>query len=476
MHGAIEALLRVLPEGVVIRESEELYGASMDNLRVSQLPTAVIRPRDEEDIRVFLQVANSYGIAVTTRGAGSSTTGASMPSPDGWVLDLSGWKEMHIDADSMMAYVQPGVTVEEVDKAARTHGLFYPPDPGSKRYATIGGTLACNAGGLRGAKYGVTRDYVFGLEGFMANSQFVRWGLDVKKYVSGYNIRDLWVGSEGTLGIITGAVLKLLPIPPASTTLLAAFPTNSLALDAVQAILRAKVVPSILEFLDEETVTCFARKRQGVSDWLSPYLKGALLLIEADGHAEEVKENSERITRVLSECDALFERATNPEEAERLWTVRRGCSQAMFLLGDTKLNEDIVVPFRSQHTLMDTIDRLRKEIRLPMPTFGHAADGNFHVHIMYHYNDAGETERAKAGIRQLMEAVVEMGGAITGEHGIGMAKTLFMDLQHSPEEIRIMRAIKHAFDPNNILNPDKIFGSFEPMDHPREKVHMPWDH
>lgn len=476
---ALKALTAALPETVVVTDAESLYRASFDNLRVSRMPSAVIRPRAEEDIGTVLRLANEQGVPVTARGAGSATTGAASPMPGGWVLDLSGWKQLHIDAESMIAYAQPGVTVDELDRAARAEGLFYPPDPGSKRFATIGGTLACNAGGLRGAKYGVTRDYVYGLEGFMASGAFVRWGLDVKKYVSGYNIRDLWIGSEGTLGIITGAVLKLLPAPRAQTTVLARFPDEATALDTVHAILRARLLPSILEFLDRQTVECFRRRkveRGDLDPWLERFVDGALLLIEVDGHPAEVEENGQQLETILREAGARFERATDFDAAERLWTVRRGCSHAMFALGDTKINEDIVVPLRSQHALLELIAEMQDEMGLPMPTFGHAADGNFHVHIMYHRDNPEESQRAQEGIETLMARVVEMGGAITGEHGIGLAKTHFLHLQHTPEEIQIMRALKETFDPNGVLNPEKLFTPFKPWDYPREMVRMPWDH
>lgn len=476
---ALAALQAALPPEILFRDDATRYAASFDNLRYSQLPTVVLRPHDEDEVATILRLANEYKVPVTTRGAGTATTGAATPSVDGWVLDLAAWKELQIDADSMMAYVQPGVTVAELDAAARAEGLFYAPDPGSKKYCTIGGTIACNAGGLRGAKYGVTRDYVYALEGFLPTGDFVRWGLDVRKYVSGYNLRDLWIGSEGTLGVITGAVMKLLPAPTSTVTLLAAFPEEHAALDAAQAIGRARLVPSILEFLDRQTVRCFEREAsaQGKLDpWLDPYVGGALLLLETDGAAPEARESADRIEAILRDAGATVARTDDPTEAEKLWIVRRGCSRAMFALGDTKLNEDIVVPLRAQHALMDLVAELHAETGLGTPTFGHAADGNFHVHLMYHRDDPAECEAAKRGVRKLMESVVELGGAITGEHGVGRAKSPFLPLQHDAIELRLMRDLKKTFDPNNILNPELWFTPFEIWEHPREDVVLPWDH
>jgi len=475
---ALKALKKALPEFVLFFEKEERYRASMDNMRFSRMPAVVIRPDDEAQIEKLLKIANQHKIPITTRGAGSATTGATTPAIDGWVLDLSDWKNLHIDPDSMMAYVQPGVTVQQLDDAARECGLFYPPDPGSKKYATIGGTIACNAGGLRGAKYGVTRDYVYALEGFLPTGEFVRWGLDVKKFVSGYNIRDLWIGSEGTLGIITGTVLKLIPRPAHTLTFLASFDDEIAALNTAHAILKTRQIPAILEFLDQQTVDCFTRLKSNKPDpdHFARFEGKSLLLIEFDGSLQDVEAARLSVESLFQQSNISFEVTTQPEAAEQLWQVRRGCSKAMFQWGDRKLNEDIVVPLRAQHELIQFTRDLKDEIQLPTPTFGHAADGNFHVHIMYHSDQPNEVKRAQLGIRRIMEKVVALGGAITGEHGIGLAKSNYLPLQHEPVELKLMRGIKELFDPNHILNPDKWFEPFDPSEHPREDFQMPWDH
>lgn len=475
---AYKALKAVLPAEHIRTDADELYRASMDNMRFSRLPSAVIHPAEEEALAAVLKIANKHGIPITVRGAGSATTGATTPTAEGWVIDLSSWKNLHIDAGAMMAFVQPGVTIQAIDDAAGECGLFFPPDPGSKKFATIGGALACNAGGLRGAKYGVTRDYVFGLEGFMANGEFVKWGANLRKYVSGYNIRDLWIGSEGTLGVITGAVLKLLPKPASRITLLAAFSDERSALGTVRQILEARLTPAILEFLDSETVECFRRSGRvaELPDWMRAFLDGPVLLIEFDGHAGEVDDSFAKLRELLETQQIHFRSTTDEDEAEVLWQIRRGSSKAMFQLGNTKLNEDIVVPLEAQIPLLGVIERLRQSTGLPCPSFGHAADGNFHVHIMYNREDKASCEKAKKGIRELMQAVVDLGGVITGEHGVGLAKSPFLHLQHSAFEIDLMKKVKALFDPNNILNPGKMFEPFEVWEHPREEVQMPWDH
>lgn len=485
---ALEDLRRALGDDAVHLSEAERYRASMDNLRLSRMPAAVVTPADEDGIGETLHLANRWKIPVTTRGAGSATTGATSPLPGSWVLDLSGWKKLHIDPVGQMAYVQPGVPVAAIDEAAARHGLFFPPDPGSAKYATIGGAIATNAGGLRGAKYGVIRDYVLALEGFLPTGEFVRWGADLRKFVSGFNMRDLWIGSEGMLGVITGAVLRLIPRPEKTMVILAAYPGNSEALDVVREIAMQRLQPSILEFLDGQTTDCTARfwRKQSsenlaalpevVRDALLSQPAPAFLLAEVDGSAENVPHVCRQLQAIMHASAISCVSSEDRKLMEVLWTLRRGCSQAMFICGSDKLNEDIVVPMDAQHALLEYTLKLKAETGLSTPTFGHALDGNFHVHIMFDRNDANSVGRARDGITKLMRQVIDWGGAITGEHGIGLAKSPFLRMQHSDSEIRAMRAVKAALDPVNILNPDKIFTETEIWDSPREQVRMPWDH
>lgn len=485
---ATVALQERLSADEVVTDPKALYTASMDNMRYSRMPSARVFPRDEDSVATLLELASTYGKAVTTRGAGSATTGATSPQEGGWVLDLSRWKNLHIDPVARMAFVQPGVTLEELDQAAAGYGLYYPPDPGSKAYATIGGTIATNAGGMRGAKYGVTRDYVISLEGFLASGEFVRWAANLKKFSSGYNIRDLWVGSEGTLGIITGAVMKLVSRPATQTVCLAVFETEKAAIECSQQILRRGNTPSALEFLDSQTVGCtfsfWKKKHTGtivkipecLARWKDSQSPSAVLIIEVDGSAEETEKAMDNVLAVVKRHTVDWVTAMDPETTELLWKIRRSCSQAMFELGPRKLNEDIVVPIAKQNALLEFIGDLHRQTGLPTPTFGHAADGNFHAHIMYDDSDEDASLAARDAVQSLMSAVVEMGGAISGEHGIGMAKSPFFHLQHSPAEIAAMQAIKKALDPANILNPGKLWEPSEPWSFPREKIKMPWDH
>ena len=470
---ALRALRRRLPGRVAVDKASRLK-ASLDNLRISFEPQAVIRVEQAAEAGQVLEVANKYAVPVTARGAGSSATGSAAPVRGGWVLDLSALQEVRIDPLSRMATVGAGVVTADLQAKAEKHGLFYPPDPSSKKYSTIGGNIACNAGGMRCVKYGVTRDYVVSLEGFFADGQPAGLGLPLKKYVSGFNLRDLWIGAEGMLGVVTSATLRLIALPPKRWAGLFAFRTERAALRAVTGLLKAGVQPSILEFLDRQSVAC-AENYSGYA--MYPGHAGAsLLLIELDGSAAEVRSQRSVLLGYLEDRALGWKEARTEAQAEKLWQVRRTCSQSMYSLADTKLNEDVVVPLNRQAELIAFTLDLKKKIGLPTPTYGHAGDGNLHVHIMYNRKNADEAKRAREGIFRLMEKVVALGGVITGEHGIGLAKVPFMQLQHSEAEMAAMQAVKKALDPKGILNPGKVFEPFEVWDHPSLDVRLPWDH
>ncbi len=470
---ALRALRRKLPGRIAV-DSSNRFAASVDNLRLSFLPAAVVQVKEASEVGLALKVAHRYGVPVTTRGAGSSATGAAVPVQGGWVLDLSALQDIRIDPLARMATVGAGVVTADLQATVEKQGLFYPPDPSSKKYSTIGGNIACNAGGMRCVKYGVTRDYVVALNGFFADGEPATLGLPLKKYVSGFNLRDLWIGSEGTLGVITSATLRLVSLPKKRWAGMFAFRTERAALRAVAGLLKAGVQPSILEFLDRQTVACAEDYSGGA---LFPgHSRSSLLLIELDGTVAEVRVQRTALFEYMEGKATGSKEARTPVQAEKLLQVRRTCSQSMYSLADTKLNEDIVVPLDRQADLIAYTLELKKQIGLPTPTYGHAGDGNLHVHIMYNRADADEAKRAREGILLLMKKVVALGGVITGEHGIGLAKAPFMELQHSPAEIAAMRSVKEALDPKGILNPGKIFEPFEVWDHQPVDVCLPWDH
>jgi glycolate oxidase len=302
----------------------------------------------------------------------------------------------------------------------------------------------------------------------------VEWGTATKKFSAGFNLRDLWIGSEGMLGVVTGAVLKLIPQPAERFTLLTSFRDETAALRGALALFRARVQPAICEFLDRESVLCAERAMQTT---IFPGQAGRpVILLELAGSKLEVREQSVALL-AWAKANATGHRiARSREEAEQLWAVRRKCSGAMFELGDAKLNEDVVLPMRSYVKFAQFLVRLKRESGLHVPTFGHLADGNLHVNIMYHRADPKETRAAEKAVEALMRTVVALGGAISGEHGIGLAKTPFLRIQHSPAQVRAMQAVKHALDPRGVLNPGKMFDVFQVWKHPRMDVKLPWDH
>jgi len=451
-----------------------LFRASFDGSKLSFLPEAVIAPKTNADIGIALTLANQHGVPITVRGGGTSLTGSGSPVRGGWVLDLSKWSKIKIDAEAGLAQVQAGAIVAAVHAAAEAKGWFYPPDPASKQYSTLGGNIACNAGGMHGGKYGVTRDFVLALKGFLPTGEYVEWGTPTKKFSAGFNLRDLWIGSEGMLGVVTEATLKLVPLPPARWTLLTAFADEIAAFKAIRALFAQRVQPAICEFLDHYAVQC-AEAKTGQS--VFPGQAGRpVILIELAGTENELVDLQKTVLAWATAHALAFREAATRAEAEELWSVRRSCSSAMFALGDSKLNEDIVVPLKNYEKFARFLEKLRRRSRLPIPTFGHLADGNLHVNIMYHRDDRAEYLRAEKAVGELMASVVALGGAISGEHGIGLAKTPFLRLQHSPAQIKAMRAVKAALDPNGILNPGKMFYVFKVWEHPRLKIELPWDH
>lgn len=450
------------------------WAASFDSSKISFLPVAVITPRVEADIGLVLILANKYRVPVTVRGRGTTLMGSAAPVQGGWVLDMLKLNRVVIDADAGMAHVGAGAVTADVQRAAAAQGWFYPPDPSSKEYCTIGGNIACNAGGMHGGKYGVTRDFVIALRGFLPTGELVQWGTATKKFAAGFNLRDLWIGSEGLLGVVTGAVLKLIPQPAARWTLLTAFTDEVAALKAARVLFRARVQPAICEFLDRESVLCAER---ATGQTVFPGQAGRpVILLELAGTVSEVKDLQREVLAWARTQALAYRAARNRAEVEALWAVRRKCSGAMFELGDAKLNEDIVIPMRNYEKFAKFLARLKRDSQLPIPTFGHVADGNLHVNIMYHRANALETKAAEAAVQQLMETVVAMGGAISGEHGIGLAKTPFLRLQHNPAQVKAMLAVKKALDPRGICNPGKMFSVVRIWKFPKLAIQLPWDH
>jgi len=469
---AIKALQDKLSSAVKV-DDLSISAASFDGLKVAFPPSAVVCPNKVTEVGIVLDLANEFKVPVTTKGAGSSLTGGATPVRGGWVLDLSNLDNIEVDSDNMLVRCGPGAVTAKIQEKVSSLGLFYPPDPSSKNFCTIGGNIACNAGGLRCVKYGVTRDYILSLSGFLPTGEFVRWGRETRKFATGYNIRDLWIGSEGTLGVVTEAVLRLVRKPSVRKTFLAAFETDREALRAPIELSRLGVKPSILEFLDQWTVESVQSfTGQEVFPGVSPH---PILLIELDGDINSVNNEASMLEDWLNETAVVSEIAESEEDAEKLWDVRRKGSPAMKKMANTKLNEDVVVPLVKQIDLVDCVNDLRKNYKLKIGVFGHCGDGNLHVNFMYNHKDENETSRAVEALNILMRKVDELGGAISGEHGIGLAKTPFVQMQFNDAEWKTMKAVKKTLDPNGILNPGKIFDIFNPWDQKKIETILPWE-
>ena len=451
----------------------QLEDYSYDGLKISSLPDAVIRIKEAAQVGTVLKIANQYGVALTTRGAGSSLTGGATPIQGGWVLDLSLLTHFEIDEENQLARCGPGVVVADLQAAAAEQDLFYPPDPSSKKFCTLGGNVACNAGGLRCVKYGVTRDYILSLGGYLANGEYVRWGRATRKFATGYNLRDLWVGSEGTLGVVTEITVRLINLPKTTRTFLGVFESDELALSSPHALRKLGLRPSILEYMDRWTIDCL-QKYVGteVFPGIEPH---PMLLIEVDGNEQEVQDQSKLLENWLTDTALAHQSAKTLVEAEKLWDVRRQGSSSMKKLASTKLNEDVVVPLDRQVELVRAVEELRKKYGIKIGVFGHCGDGNLHVNLMYDEENEEETSRAVSALRELMSNVISLDGAISGEHGVGLAKTPFVREQFNDAEWNAMLAVKKALDPKNILNPGKIFDVFHPWEQKKIPVTLSWE-
>jgi len=428
---------------------------SFDATRKKFLPDAVVYPVTADEVRQTVLLANLHRFPVVPRGAGSGLSGGSLPVRGGVVLSTERMDRIvSIDAGNLYAVVEPGVVTETLKLEARKHGLFYPPDPASLKFSTLGGNIAECAGGMCAVKYGVTRDYVLGLEAVLGTGELVRTGVATVKGVVGYDLTRMLVGSEGTLGIVTRATLRLIPLPEAAATLLALFPANRRSAEAVNAIVAARVTPSAMELMDRTAIDCV----QALMPVPLPEGTGSALLLEVDGPEGQVAREADLLTQVCRAHGAIeVRRASDAHGRDELWKLRRSISPTLLQLGAVKLNEDIVVPRSRLADMFDFLADLsgRKDVRIV--NFGHAGDGNIHVNIMTSGTDADETRRAEEAVEEVFRKTVEMGGTISGEHGVGISKAPFLEMEVGPLGVAVMKRLKECFDPNGILNPGKIF-------------------
>lgn len=444
---------------------EDLFLHAYDALNRRYLPDMVAHPGSTREVSDLLELANEVGLPVVPRGAGTGLTGGSLAVDGGLVATTRRLDRiLDIDRDNMTVWTESGVVNSELQAAVEKDGLFFPPDPASMDFSTIGGNAAENAGGPRAVKYGVTRDYVMALEVVLPTGEILHTGSAAIKSVTGYDLTRLMVGSEGTLGFITKLLLRLLPKPETVRALLAVFPETRMASNAVARIMSSRIVPSTLEFMDRSAIDC-------VKDYLDIELPGdaaALLLIEVDGGAASVTEQMETIQSVCRDVGAnLIRAAETEEERESLWTARRSLSPAIMKIRPLKINEDVVVPRMKIPDLIEGVEEIARNRDLIIVNFGHAGDGNVHVNLLVDPEDHDEVKRAHSAVDELFRLVVSLGGSLSGEHGIGIAKAPYLGIELDETMVSVMRRIKRALDPNNILNPHKTF-DFDPSVTSRE--------
>jgi glycolate oxidase len=439
----------------VLSSKEDLICYGYDATNLEALPNLVVFPGKVEEVSAILKLANKHRFPVVPRGMGTGFSGGSIPVLGGIVLVMTRFNRiLEIDTENLVATVEPGVVTGDLQKAVEKLGLFYPPDPASQLYCTIGGNVAECAGGPKAIKYGVTKDYVLGLEVVLPTGEIARTGVRTMKGVVGYDLTDLLVGSEGTLGVMTRIILRLIPMPEAKRTMMVVFRTVEDAATAVSKIISSKIVPSMLEFMDDASIRC-------VEDYLQiglPREAGALLLIEVDGDREILGKYIDRIDRItleLNRCEMKV--AADEKETELLYKARKAVSPASYRLNPTKMAEDITVPRNQIATFIRESRRIAEERGLKIINFGHAGDGNIHTSIMIDERNEGEKQRAEAAIEEIFKLTLRLGGTLSGEHGVGITKAPYIGLELDPAAIEVMRKIKRVLDPNNILNPGKIF-------------------
>lgn len=446
----VDALRAGLGTDAVLSDPADRWTYGYDNSRAQAMPLAVALPGDTAGVRRVVQVCRRFRAPLTVRGRGTGTTGAAVPEEDGVVLSMERMAAvLTVDAANRLAVVQPGVTNGVLQAAAGKAGFFWPPDPGSAEYCTVGGNLACNAAGPRALKYGTPRDNTLGVEAVTGEGRVIHAGCYTTKGVVGYDLTRLLIGSEGTLAIITEATLKLTPLPEAVATVRAVYTDMHAAAAAVSRIMAQPVIPRVLEFLDGEALALLRARDPGDL----PAGAGALLMIEADGLAEQLPAAVDALHRA-ARGDGLLEwrAATDPAEAASLWAARKALSPALRSLAPHKINEDVVVPVSRIPELTDGLAALADKHRVRIVSFGHAGNGNLHVNVL---GEEADLERMHACVDEVFRLVLALQGTLSGEHGIGRSKRAFVGLEVDTPTLDLMWRLKDVFDPDGILNPGK---------------------
>lgn len=453
---ALKELIQVLGQENVLTENEDLLTYSYDATAAMkhELPDVVITPNSTEEVAEVVKIANKYSLPIYPRGSGTNLSGGTIPVNKGIVMSMLNMNRIiEVDDENLTATVQPGVIIQDLNDAALAHGLFYPPDPGTVTTATMGGSVSESSGGLRGLKYGVTKHYVMGMKLVRANGDVIKWGGKTVKNVTGYDLTALFTGAEGTLGIITEILVKLIPEPEAKKSLLGVFDDIDKAGRAISAIIKNKVIPATLEIMDNVTI----RTVENFAHAGLPVDAEAILLCEVDGYNEVVEREAALVEKILKEQGAVEVKiAKNDKERDIIWFARRNALPALAQRRPTTVLEDATVPRSKIPDMIKAIRQIATKYDLLIGTFGHAGDGNLHPTILTDEHNHEEMERVEKAVDEIFNVAISLGGTLSGEHGIGMAKAKYLPLEFGVEGVATLRAIKEAMDPNYILNPGKI--------------------
>jgi glycolate oxidase len=449
-------LAQLFKKDQVLISPEEKLCYSYDATNKSFLPDAVVLPRSTDDVVKLMKYAHQHKIAVVPRGAGSGYTGGSLPVRGGIVVSFEQMtKVLELNKEKKYAIIEPGVVTQEFADYVNKFGLLYPPDPSSLKFSTLGGNVAECAGGLKGRKYGVTKNYVLGIEAVLSDGEVIKTGILDGGNGSSYDLTGLVIGSEGTLALVTKIALKLLDKPQYEETVLASFSRMEDAAEVVAAITASGVIPSILEFIDGDTLKCVLEyvKLDNIEK------SEAVLLIEVDGNnKDEVQEELQRVLEICKEKRARsLDVAKTKEDKDKLWKVRRSISASLLRIAPTKVNEDICVPASKLPPMVQAIKEISKKNQVSINTFGHAGDGNLHVTFMCDSRNHEQMERVEKAVDELFRRTLDLGGTLSGEHGIGVTKAKYLEWEVGKEGIELMKRIKSAFDPEQIINPGKMF-------------------
>lgn len=451
---AISRISDVLPDIKITTGPEDLVCYGFDASGLEGVPSAVAWPKNTEEVVRVMRYAWQNEIPVTPRGAGTGMTGGSIPLKGSVVLSFEKMNRLiALDTENLNVLVEPGMINGRLQRELEYLGFFYPPDPASMNFCTIGGNVAENAGGPRALKYGVTKDYVMELEAVLPNGEVITTGVRTPKGVVGYDLTRLLTGSEGTLALITKIRLRILPLPEEVITLLVMFDNLEASGAAISKIIASGVIPRTLEFMDAETIAAVESfKPVGIPKGVE-----ALLLIELDGHPAAITKEAAKIADICTSLNAEVKMAEDAAARAKLWEARRAVSPALYNLSPTKINEDIVVPRNKIPGMLKYLKRLSEESGVKIVNFGHAGDGNIHVNIMVDRNDAERYRQAEALVKEIFKMTLDLGGTISGEHGVGITKASYIGMEIKKHELDLMKGIKNIFDPKGLLNPGKIF-------------------